>query len=166
MTDLKIGGGVPVPSGTPTRPGASEGASGGVPGPGANAGAASGAAGASFAERLTGARRQQLDAALSALIDKVRSEGRDFLRDPDERHLGRYRQAVRDFLGRVRIEAFALREEPGLMRDGQQKLYELVATADAEIAGLTRETLAEQDRPLRLLASLDEIRGLILDFLV
>ncbi len=162
MVDLKIGpGGV-----TPGAPRAAPTSAGTTNADGVPSATGAGAAPAKFGETLRTVRREQLDTELSTLIGRVRDAGQKFVRDPEERNLDSYKKGVRDFLTKVQREAFAMREEPGCNKDGQQKLFQTVATIDREVADLTRETLAKEGRPLRLLASLDDIRGMLLDLVV
>jgi len=117
---------------------------------------------AAFGSAVKTARRQVLEGDLHQMLDKVRSIGDVFFRSPDEEKLDDYKDAVSQYLDRVSKETFSLRQELGSMKDGQQKVYQLVDTVKHDIDGLTRESL-QKDKALALLGSLDEIRGLVLD---
>jgi len=131
---------------TPKRSG---GATGGVPQ-------------SQFGTAMKSARRQVLDGDLRQMLDQVRNFGDTFLKSPDEEKLDQYKDAISQYLERVSKETFSLRQELGSMKDGQQKVYQLVDTVKHDIDGLTRETL-QKDKALGLLSSLDDIRGLVLD---
>lgn len=117
---------------------------------------------AKFGAAIKSARRQVLDGDLKQMLDQVRSLGDTFFKSPDEDKLEDYKDAVAQYLDRVSKETFSLRQELGSMKDGQQKVYQLVDTVKQDIDGLTRESL-QKDKALVLLGSLDEIRGLVLD---
>ncbi|HOY66522.1 MAG TPA: YaaR family protein [Candidatus Ozemobacteraceae bacterium] len=117
---------------------------------------------AAFGSSLKTARRQVLDGDLRQMLDQVRGFGDRFLKSPDEEKLDAYKDAISQYLERVSKETFSLRQELGEMRDGQQKVYQLVETVKQDIDGLTRDTL-QKDKALGLLGSLDDIRGLVLD---
>ncbi|HEY9069603.1 MAG TPA: YaaR family protein [Candidatus Ozemobacteraceae bacterium] len=117
---------------------------------------------AAFGTSLKTARRQVLEGDLRAMLDQVRGLGDRFLKAPDEDKLDAYKDAISQYLERVSKETFSLRQELGDLRDGQQKVYQLVETVKQDIDGLTRETL-QKDKALGLLGSLDDIRGLVLD---
>ncbi|HOT28571.1 MAG TPA: DUF327 family protein [Candidatus Ozemobacteraceae bacterium] len=125
-------------------------------------GPAGGADRAGFGSAVKSARRQVLDGDLRQMLDKVRSIGDAFFRSPDEEKLDDYKDAVAQYLDRVSKETFSLRQELGSMKDGQQKVYQLVETVKHDVDGMTRESL-QKDKALALLGSLDEIRGLVLD---
>ncbi|HNV68703.1 MAG TPA: YaaR family protein [Candidatus Ozemobacteraceae bacterium] len=117
-----------------------------------------------FTASLKAARRTLLEGNLSELLGKIRALGKKFLQSPSNDSLEEYRDGVGQFLERVSKELFSLKQELGLEKDGQQKAYQLVETVNRELETLTRETLRDE-QALRLLGSLDEIRGLVLDLL-
>lgn len=120
------------------------------------------AGGARFGTAIKSARRQVLDGDLRQMLDQVKILGDKFFRSPDEDGLDTYKDAISQYLDRVSKETFSLRQELGSMKDGQQKVYQLVDTVKSDIDGLTRESL-QKDKALALLGSLDDIRGLVLD---
>ncbi|RCK78658.1 MAG: hypothetical protein OZSIB_1185 [Candidatus Ozemobacter sibiricus] len=163
MSDLKVKGHGPDPGG----PGGAGGA-GGASGPGAGKPLGSGAAGPSgpaFSASLKEAWRTRLDGELKEILSSIRALGERFFRAPDEASLNAYKNGIKGYLKRIATELFSLREEAGSPKNGQQKVYQLVETVDAEMDSLTRETL-QKDKALALLASLDEIRGLVLDLII
>lgn len=115
-----------------------------------------------FGTALRTARREALDGDFQTLLAEVRARGKRFLDRPDENTLETYKDGVRQFLKKVATEVFALKEDAGRPQDGQQKIYQLVETVREDLDSLTRSTL-QQDKALGLLASLDDIRGLVLD---
>lgn len=117
-----------------------------------------------FAASLKTIDREIVSGDLKALLDSIRQIGDVFLRSPDEKKLNSYKDAVGTYLKRVSKELFSLRNEPGVMENGKQKVYQLVETVQAEIDNLTRETL-QKDKALSFLASLDDIKGLVMDLL-
>ncbi|MBF0500892.1 MAG: DUF327 family protein [Candidatus Riflebacteria bacterium] len=116
----------------------------------------------SFSESIGSARRTLIDGSLRDVLAIVRARGERFLRSPEEKLLEEYKDGITQFLERARKELFALKEELGSEKDGQRKVFQLVETIDRDVDMLTRETL-QKDKPLLLLASLDDIRGLIVD---
>jgi hypothetical protein len=118
-----------------------------------------------FSQSLKTARGARVDQDLKELLSSARLLGDRFLKSPDEEKLNRYKDGIRQFLERVKGELFSLRQEMGSAREGQQKVYQLVETVNGEVDSLTRETL-QKDKALNLLASLDDIRGLVLDLFI
>jgi len=149
MVDFKIKG-TGVESQTPLQQPGSRGAGG------------TAASGASFADSVKTARRELLDGDLRELLDKTRALGERFFRSPDESKLNAYKSGIREFLEKVRGEMFNLKEEKGGFQEGRQKIFQLVEVVQTDVDALTRETL-QKDKALTLLASLDEIRGLVIN---
>lgn len=101
---------------------------------------------------------------LPALIAAIDAAGRDLLAHPDAQRLRAYQKAVRTFLlGSVR-KAFRAKVVEG--RGANPKLYVFVERVEARLDDLARHVLGTQVNPLRLLAQLEELRGLLLDLKV
>ena len=65
-------------------------------------------------------------------------------------------------LKKIKEEFLSLKEEFGASRDGEQRIYQLVDNAGGQADEMTKEAFTK-DRAINLLASLDDIRGLVLD---
>jgi uncharacterized protein len=118
-----------------------------------------------FVGAIKKAQGKIIDGDLQEMLTAVRTLGDTFFRGPDEHRLEEYKDGIRQFLGRVSRELFSLRQETGVARDGQQKVFQMVETVRGDIDQLTRDTL-QKDKALTLLASLDDIRGLVLDLIM
>ena len=117
-----------------------------------------------FNTQLKTAKKSVFDGDLKSLISMVKDLGDKFLRSPDEKLLHSYKDSIKDFLNKISTDFISLREEFGAKQEGEQKVYQLVKTAESEVESLTKETLTES-KAVDLLASLDDIRGLVLDIL-
>jgi uncharacterized protein YaaR (DUF327 family) len=117
-----------------------------------------------FNSQLKTAKKNAFDGDLKSLISLVKDLGNKFLRAPNENLLHSYKDSIKDFLNKISNDFISLREEFGPKQDGEQKVYQLVKTAESEVESLTKETLTES-KAVDLLASLDDIRGLVLDIL-
>lgn len=165
MIDFKVGGSNIDPrSNTGPGKGPVSGSSGATASGTGTAGAGKNQEG-TFADSVKGARRELLDGDLRKIIDQVRTRGDQFLRNPTHATLDFYKDGIKQFLQRAKKELFSLKEENGPKKDGQQKVFQLVETLDADVNALTQETL-QKDKSLSLLASLDEIRGLVLNVVI
>ncbi|MDN5279750.1 MAG: hypothetical protein PWR01_3715 [Clostridiales bacterium] len=117
-----------------------------------------------FTGKLKEARVQILGENLDELAKVVKERGDTFLKSPEEGLLKSYKESIKQFLAKVSKEFLALKEEFGAAREGEQKVFQLVKSTDSEVESLTKETLT-QSRAVGLLASLDDIRGLVLDIM-
>lgn len=118
--------------------------------------------GSEFKGALKEARLENFNGSMRELIDQVKSRGERFLKSPEEGLLNSYKESVKLFLKKLKDEFLSLKEEFGAKKDGEQKVYQTVSVAEGEVAALTREALNE-GKAIELLASLDDIRGLVLD---
>lgn len=120
--------------------------------------------GGAFVANLKDARVAIFDGNMKELIEVVKARGDQFVKSPDETLLNSYKESIKMFLKKIKDEFLSLKEEFGTKKDGEQKVYQLVETSEHEVAELTRETLTES-KAMGLLASLDDIRGLVLDIM-
>lgn len=117
-----------------------------------------------FMANMKEARLEIFDGDMKELVEIVKARADKFIRSPEEGLLNSYKDSVKMFLKKLKDEFLSLKEEFGDKKDGEQKVYQLVNKAEAEVESLTRETLTES-KAVGLLASLDDIRGLVLDIM-
>ena len=117
-----------------------------------------------FSSILKASSIQAFDGSLKELISTVKSAGEKFIRNPNDELLKSYKDSITLFLDQFRKEFLRLKEEFGTKRNGEQKINILIETVSEEVATVTRETLSES-KATELLASLDDIRGLVIDIL-
>ncbi len=115
-----------------------------------------------FRATLKEARLGLFNGTMKELITEVKARGEKFLRNPEEGLLNSYKESVKLFLNKLKNEFLSLKEEFGAKKDGEHKIFHTVDTAEGEVAALTREALSE-GKAINLLASLDDIRGMVLD---
>ena len=116
----------------------------------------------SFQSVFKTARLDNFNGSMKELLDIVKIRGEAFIHSPQEESLSSYRESVKLFLNRIKEEFLSLKEEFGSSRDGEQRVYQLVDKANGEADNMTKEAFS-QDKALDLLASLDDIRGLVID---
>jgi uncharacterized protein YaaR (DUF327 family) len=116
----------------------------------------------SFQSVFKTARLDSFNGTMKELIEIVRGRGDQFIRSPQEDTLNSYRESVKYFLKKIKEEFLSLKEEFGASRDGEQRVYQLIDNAGGQADEMTKEAFTK-DRAINLLASLDDIRGLVLD---
>lgn len=116
-----------------------------------------------FLEELQAALEEEsLDAVdFDALVVAVDGAGKELLAHQDADHLKRYKDAVKKFLLAAVRKAFRVQVVEG--RGAQPKLYVMVERIELKLDDLTRAVLTSNKAPLRLLAQIEELRGLLLD---
>ncbi len=95
------------------------------------------------------------------LIRSVDERGRELLLHPDSARLKKYREAVRRFILAAVRKTFRLKVVES--RGAKPKIYVFIEKIQDKLDDVTREVLAAHRDPLKLLARLEELRGLLLD---
>ena len=104
-------------------------------------------------ERMTEADLETVDRCAAALR-----------RSPTLENLRAYREAIRSFLARL-LAAYSVEEIRGFNRFGKRSITVLVRVVDAELDELARMVLQRSQETLAIAAKLDDIRGILLDYI-
>lgn len=104
---------------------------------------------------------------LEAALDDVFVLGDKLKNDPALSMLSDYKKAVRRFLNVILAKAYRHAAVRGAKnpRTMMQKEYSVVKTVDENLDKLARAVLSEQRDTLAILARIDEIRGLLIDYM-
>jgi uncharacterized protein YaaR (DUF327 family) len=116
---------------------------------------------------------------LNLLMDDVRSTGDVLLSRPLPEEIMRYKQAVRNFINYVVQNAYALEHEEGIPRflkpgykgprgtdeSKSRKHYTKIQVIDKKLEDLAAMLLSGQRNQMKVLAGLEEIRGLLIDLM-
>jgi uncharacterized protein YaaR (DUF327 family) len=116
---------------------------------------------------------------LNLLMDDVRSSGDVLLSRPLPEEIMRYKQAVRNFINYVVQNAYAIEHEKGIpkfLKPGytgprgtpdamSQKQYTKIQVIDKKLEDLAAMLLSGQKNQMKVIAGLEEIRGLLIDLL-
>ncbi|HVZ81293.1 MAG TPA: YaaR family protein [bacterium] len=120
-----------------------------------------------FAPALTERMKQVGDpvlrAELSNLIVEVEEKGKKLLAGKGRREFENYKRSVKKFMDKVVASSFKLEEKHGHKKDGKFVVYLTMQKVDGALDILGQMLLAGQQDPMRLIAALDEIRGMLLD---
>jgi hypothetical protein len=117
----------------------------------------------SFGEELASAvvEEAQPEVSLDQLIAIVDESGHELMRKPDPQRLKAYKDAVRKFMLAIIARSFKVKI---IQSHGPNpKLYVFIEKIEVRLDEVTRIVLAANKDPLRLLAQLEELRGLLLD---
>lgn len=117
-----------------------------------------------FVGKLKEARVQLVNESLEELAKIAKNKGDNFIKSPEEGLLNSFKDSIKQFLKKLSSDFLSLKEEFGAPQDGEQKVFQLVNSIESEVESLTRDTLTK-NKAVGLLASLDDIRGLVLDIM-
>jgi uncharacterized protein YaaR (DUF327 family) len=117
----------------------------------------------SFAEELQSAVMEEVGEKVDfeELIKTVDECGRELLERPDARRLERYKAAIKRFVLAAIQKTYRVKVVEA--RGANPKLYVFIEKIEVKLAELTKTVLSSHRNPLRLLAQLEELRGLLLD---
>lgn len=117
----------------------------------------------SFVEELQAAVEEEAheERDFSKLIADVDDCGRRLLEKPDTKRLREYRESVKRFMLAAVRRAYRVKVVEG--RGPNPKIYIFVEKIEFKLEELAREVLSSHRQPLRMLAQLEELRGLLLD---
>ena len=117
----------------------------------------------SFVQELSGAilDEEKQDESFDQMMAVIEEEGKQLIAHPDDKHLKTYREAVKKFLNAAIKKAFKIKIVEG--RGPNPKLYVVIEKIEGKLEELALNVLAQQKQPLRILAQVEELRGLLLD---
>ena len=117
----------------------------------------------SFVQELSGAilEEEKQDESFEQMMAQIEEEGKQLIAHPDDKHLKSYREAVKKFLNAAIKKAYKIKVVEG--RGPNPKLYVVIEKIEGKLEELARNVLAQQKQPMRILAQVEELRGLLLD---
>ena len=115
----------------------------------------------SFYDELRFAELEELHLAFDELVEQITEVGARFAKNPSASLLKRYKSMIRDFLQHVTERMYLVEHHTGGRL--RQKIYTVTSIIDQRLSALTDLVMSQQSRNIDLLATLDEIRGLLVD---
>ena len=74
-----------------------------------------------------------------------------------------YKDTLRDFLRDTSGQAYGIKEETILSKKGRTKVYQIIEKINGELEELSALVLSKHKNQVKILAKLDQIRGLMID---
>lgn len=118
-----------------------------------------------FLEALRAADMERVRLEVEPDFDALDEAAKRLKESPTMANLRRFKEVVRSLLKKVLDNAYVVEEVRAFNRRGRQSVAMLVRTIDKELDELGRLILAKAQDPLKIAAKIDDIRGLILDYL-
>ena len=100
---------------------------------------------------------------LRNLLERIDMQSQRLSERMDIGELKRYRSLVREFLDISIKHSSQFHKEHTLDSKGRHRIFAIVKKVDTELENLTREVLRQQKDNIKVLAKIDDIRGLLLD---
>jgi uncharacterized protein len=114
-------------------------------------------------ERVKKIQDPALRDELSSLIGDVEEKGKKLFSSKARQEFEDYKTSVKKFMQRIIQGSFKLEEKQSRKRDGKFVVYLTTQKVDEALDHLGQMLLAGQQDSMRVLAALDEIRGMLLD---
>jgi uncharacterized protein YaaR (DUF327 family) len=115
-----------------------------------------------FYDELKIAETERVVIEFDNLINEITRQGEKFSRKPTFKSLKVYKSMIMEFLKYVTKNMFAVEHNTGGSRI-KQKIYTVTRIIDIKLKALTELIMNQQTDNIKLLATLDEIRGLLVD---
>jgi len=119
---------------------------------------------ASFADLLHQAEVDEARANLQAGLEMIDRAAHALRDSPSLETLNQYKKAIRDVLAPL-LAAYSVEELRGFNRYGKRTIHVLVRIVDEKLDELARLVLSNAQDALAIAARIDDIRGILLDWL-
>ncbi len=106
---------------------------------------------------------KEINLELDKLVEEIDTVGRRFGKKPDIENLTEYKSLIKAFLDTVLDKILKVKEKMGHRSWVKQKVYITVEKINEKLEQLTSHVLNKEKENINLLATLDEIRGLLVD---
>lgn len=117
----------------------------------------------SFDRQFQSKNREKYDAYMRELTDKIGRQGEQLVKRVDLAEFVRYRELVAELIAAVVSGSFRFYKESVYDMQGRRRVLATVDRINAKLEELAMEFLQGQKDQLRLIAQVDDIRGLVLD---
>lgn len=119
---------------------------------------------AAFADALREIEVSQAHQRAEAGIESIDRAAALLRNHPTRENLELFKGAIRDVLSAL-LQAYEVETLTGFSRLGKRTIHVLVRTVDQELDELARLVLSKAHDSLAIAAKIDDVRGLLLDFL-
>lgn len=105
----------------------------------------------------------ELQAKLQGLMQAISEEGEKLAKRKDLRDLKHYRALVKEFMNEIISRSHSFSRENFLDRRGRHRVYGIIRLVDENLDALAQELMKDEKDNLKILSTIGEIRGLLLD---
>jgi uncharacterized protein YaaR (DUF327 family) len=127
---------------------------------------AGGKTGGNFRDSLGGQLKDDYRRRIKIILDELEALSSELFIRVDIRSFQRYLGQIRELLSEIARNAYALSTEHIMDLRGRQRILSAVDVVDQKLNELASDILRSNGDRLDYLARVDEIRGLILDFML
>ncbi|MGE5329360.1 MAG: YaaR family protein [Deltaproteobacteria bacterium] len=100
---------------------------------------------------------------ITRLLNDIDDQGKTLGTRIDIRELKVYKQLISEFLYEVVNNSHVFSKESKVDRRGRHRVWAVIKLVNEELENLTKEVLKEETDNIKILKSMEDIRGLLLD---
>jgi uncharacterized protein YaaR (DUF327 family) len=115
-------------------------------------------------ERISKVADPALRSELASFIVEIEEKGKKLLSSKGRKDFEDYKSSVKKFVTRAVQGSFKVEEKQAQKRDGKFVVYLTVEKIDEALENLAQLLVAGQQSSMRVVAALNEIRGMLMDF--
>ncbi len=108
-------------------------------------------------------RVEEVKLELDELIGEIDIAGKEFENKQTMETLNRYKSLIKSFLDKVVKDIYRIKEKYGKKHWMKQKVYVVIEKINDKLEKLTNTILNKESEHINLLATLDDIRGMLVD---
>ncbi|MBR3525455.1 MAG: YaaR family protein [Lachnospiraceae bacterium] len=108
-------------------------------------------------------QEKELQERLSNLMSEIVAQGERIGKKKDIRDMKRYRSLIKEFMNEVVNRSHEFARENFLDKRGRHRVYGIVRLVDENLDALARQLCEDEKDNMEVLATIGEIRGLLLD---
>jgi len=117
----------------------------------------------SFQSQYKKSMDESVQERVSRILEDIDSQGKILESRVDIRELKVYKQLISEFLYEVVNNSHIFCKESKLDRRGRHRVWAVIKLVNTELEALTKEVLSEEKNNLKILKSMEDIRGMLLD---
>lgn len=117
----------------------------------------------SFREVMSTRRDEISSERLNKLMEDVDEQGKVLAQSMTVEDLRDYKKKVKEFLSEAVKYGLKVQQSRGFNRGGRMKMYKTVQKVDEKLLELTDAVINKQEKGIKVLSLIGEIRGLLVD---
>ncbi len=115
-------------------------------------------------DRISKVADPALRSQMMSLIVEIEEKGKKLLSSKGHKDFEDYKDSVKKFVKKAVQSSFKVEEKQSQKKDGKFVVYLTVEKVDEALENLAQLLVAGQQSPMKVVAALNEVRGLLMDF--
>lgn len=117
----------------------------------------------SFSELMHKKREETRMEKINKLIQDIEDQGKLLAETSTVEELLKYKKLIKEFMDDAVKNGLAIEERRGFNRRGRTKIYKMITEVDKKLLELTDAVIKKEDKGLKVLDLVGEIKGLLIN---